>query len=338
MKISYVVAESPGNVALKTAEYDPQTLKPDEVLLKNEYSVISAGTERAWIIGQSNNPGQHFPFYPGYSASGYVAAAGSEVTNLKAGDRVLITWGGHRSHTVRKADTVFKITDDSIDLLDAAFAHIVSFPLLGIRRLRLEIGESVMIAGQGILGVIALQIAALSGAVPLLVSDYDPARRALALKLGADLALNPADADFAEPVREATGGRGVNAVVEVTGVAAALKQALKYVAREGRISLLGCTRVPDAAIDFYQDVHCPGVTLIGANTWNRPRFESRPGQWTEHDDYRTFLQLLAVGKMQVRPLISEIVSPEKARDVYERLITAKNPPLGIVFDWKQYSD
>ena len=90
MKISYVVAESPGNVALKTAEYDPQTLKPDEVLLKNEYSVISAGTERAWIIGQSNNPGQHFPFYPGYSASGYVAAAGSEVTNLKAGDRVLI--------------------------------------------------------------------------------------------------------------------------------------------------------------------------------------------------------------------------------------------------------
>ena len=85
MKISYVVAESPGNVALKTAEYDPQTLKPDEVLLKNEYSVISAGTERAWIIGQSNNPGQHFPFYPGYSASGYVAAAGSEVTNLKAG-------------------------------------------------------------------------------------------------------------------------------------------------------------------------------------------------------------------------------------------------------------
>lgn len=213
----------------------------------------------------------------------------------------------------------FQNHGDSIDLLDAAFAHIVSFPLLGIRRLRLEIGESVMIAGQGILGVIALQIAALSGAVPLLVSDYDPARRALALRLGADLALNPADADFAEQVREATGGRGVNAVVEVTGVAAALKQALKYVAREGRISLLGCTRVPDAAIDFYQDVHCPGVTLIGANTWNRPCFESRPGQWTEHDDYRTFLQLLAVGKMQVRPLISEIVSPEKARDVYERL-------------------
>ena len=50
------------------------------------------------------------------------------------------------------------------------------------------------------------------------------------------------------------------------------------------------------------------------------------------------MMITARSCMQVRPLISEIVSPEKARDVYERLITAKNPPLGIVFDWKQYSD
>ena len=64
MKISYVVAESPGNVALKTAEYDPQTLKPDEVLLKNEYSVISAGTERARIIGQSTIRDSIFLFIP----------------------------------------------------------------------------------------------------------------------------------------------------------------------------------------------------------------------------------------------------------------------------------
>lgn len=62
MKISYVVAESPGNVALKTAEYDPQTLKPDEVLLKNEYSVISAGTERAWIIRAVQQSGTAFSF------------------------------------------------------------------------------------------------------------------------------------------------------------------------------------------------------------------------------------------------------------------------------------
>ena len=337
MKIHFVVAETPGNAILKTMDYDPGTLKEDEVLLKNRYSVISAGTERAWLSGSSNNPGQRFPYYPGYSASGEVIAVGSAVTSLKTGDRVLITWSGHRSHTVKKADSVFRIDDDSIDLLDASFAHIASFPMLGVRRLRLELGESVMVAGLGLLGLLAVQIAACSGALPLLVSDYDPARRKLALELGADAAFDPADPDFIGQVRSASGGKGVDAVVEVTGVAAALKQALKYVADEGRISLLGCTRVPDAVIDFYQEVHCPGVTLIGAHTRNRPRFESRPGQWTEHDDYRTFLRLLARGKLRVRPLISGIVSPEQAHEVYNTILGQKNPPPGFVFDWNLLS-
>ncbi|MPN11580.1 hypothetical protein SDC9_158883 [bioreactor metagenome] len=59
-----------------------------------------------------------------------------------------------------------------------------------------------------------------------------------------------------------------------------------------------------------------------------------PGRWTEQDDYRTFLKLVAVGKMQVRPLISEIVPPEKAPEVYAQLAEDPNPPLGFVFDWR----
>ena len=53
------------------------------------------------------------------------------------------------------------------------------------------------------------------------------------------------------------------------------------------------------------------------------------------DDYRTFLKLVAAEKLQTRPLISEIVSPEAANDVYARLAETKNPPLGIVFDWQK---
>ena len=173
----------------------------DQVLLENEYSVISAGTERAWISGQANNPLQSFPYYPGYSASGRVMLTGCRVTSLKPGDRVLITAGGHRSHTVKPADSVFKITNDSIDLRDAAFAYIASFSMLGVRNLRIEPGESVMIAGLGILGMIALQFAALSGAVPLMVADYDEVRLALAMELGADAAFHPGDADFVEQIR-----------------------------------------------------------------------------------------------------------------------------------------
>lgn len=334
MKISYVCADRPGDVQLKTQEYDPATLQADEALLENDYSVISAGTERAWLM-DINNAHPKFPYVPGYSSSGRVIAVGSQVSNLKVGDHAIVSWGGHRSHNIKKASELFKIEDASIDLLDASFAHIASFPCLGVRKLRLELGESVMIAGMGILGAFALQFASLSGAIPLLACDLNPARRELALKLGASAVFDPAAPDFKKRVLAATDGKGVETVVEVTGVAIALKQALEYVARMGRISLLGCTRIPDVNIDFYQYVHVRGVHLIGCHTNTRPSLDSRPGEWTEHDDYRTFLKLVKAGKLQTRPLISEIVSPAQAHEVYDRLVKDKNPPLGIVFDWSK---
>ena len=332
---SYVIFESIGKAVLKTFEVT-QPLA-DEVLLESDYTVISAGTERANLINLPNTGTDEngFPFLPGYCGAGRVIAAGKDVTNLKVGDRVIIAWGGHRSHTIKKAQTVLKIEDDSIDLLDAAFAHIASFSLLGVRKLKIELGESAMIAGMGILGAFAVQIASLSGAVPVIVSDFDPVRRDLALKLGAAAAFSPDEENFVEKVKAATGGNGPNAVVEVTGSAMAMQQALEYIAWEGRISLLGCTRVSDVPVDFYKYVHRRGISLIGAHTFTRAKQESTPGRWTEHDDYRTFLKLVAAGKLQIRPLISEIVSPEAAHAVYARLAETKNPPLGIVFDWNK---
>lgn len=332
---SYVVFESIGQAILKTFEVAPPLA--DEVLLESDYTVISAGTERANLIKLPNTGTDEngFPFLPGYCGAGRVIAAGKDVTNLKIGDRVIIAWGGHRSHTIKKAQTVLKIEDDSIDLLDAAFAHIASFSFLGVRKLKIELGESAMIAGMGILGAFAVQIASLSGAIPVIASDFDPARRDLALKLGAAAAFSPDEENFVEKVKAATGGNGPKAVVEVTGSARAMQQALEYIAWEGRLSLLGCTRVSDVPVDFYKYVHRRGISLIGAHTFTRAQHESTPGRWTEHDDYRTFLKLVAAGKLQTRPLISEIVSPEAAHAVYARLAETKNPPPGIVFDWNK---
>lgn len=335
MEGSYIIFASAGIAVVN--RFDIPQPKADEVLIENEYTVISAGTERANLLNLPNtaSSAQGFPFYPGYSGSGRVIRVGDEVTDLAVGDRVVVNWGGHRSHSICKARTILKIEDSTIDMLDAAFAPIASFSFLGVRKLKLELGESAMIVGQGILGVFALQIAVLSGAIPVIVSDLDPARRALALKLGATAAFSPDEENYIEKVKAATGGKGPNAVVEVTGSAAALTQALEYVAWEGRISLLGCTRISDVPIDFYKYVHRRGISLIGAHTFARAKTESSPGHWTEHDDYRTFLKLAAAKKMQTKPLLSEVVSPMDAPAVYARLAEDKNPPLGIVFDWKQ---
>ncbi len=308
-----------------------------EVLLENDYTVISAGTELANLIQLPNTvtAEKGFPFHPGYSGAGRVVAAGSGVDDLKAGDRVVVQRGGHRSHTVKNAGDIVKIGDDSIDLLDASFAYISAFSFLAVRKLKIELGEAVMIAGIGVLGAFAVQLAGLSGAIPVLASDMNPARRELALRLGASHAFSPDEPDFIGKVKHVTGGRGPSAVVEVTGSPIALQQALEYIAWEGRIALLGCTRVSDAPIDFYRHVHRRGICLIGAHNATRARHESAPGRWTEMDDYRAFLKMVAAKKIQTRPLISEIVSPETAPSVYSRLLKRINPQVGIVFDWRK---
>jgi len=337
VKGHFIVFEAPGQATLQSCEVPAP--EPGEVLLESEYTVVSAGTERANLVQLPNTGTSEsgFPFRPGYCGAGRVLAVGDGVTCLEVGDRAVVNWGGHRSHTVKQATDVLRIDDDAIDLLDAAFAPIAAFSMLGVRKLRLELGESAMIAGQGILGVFALQFAQLSGAIPVLAADLDPQRRALALKLGAAAALSPDEADFVDQVKTLTGGSGPHAVVEVTGSAAALQQALEYIAWEGRVSLLGCTRISDAPIDFYKHVHRRGISLIGAHTFTRAQRESSPGRWTELDDYRTFLKLVAAGKVRTRPIISSICSPETAPAVYGALADGPSPPLGIVFDWKKLS-
>lgn len=328
MKNYQILMESVSNANLREKEI-PE-LKADQVLIRNHYTVVSAGTERAWSMDMPNAHST-FPYMPGYSGAGEVVKIGDAVTNVKVGDRVVVNWGGHQLYSV-KDENLVRIPEN-VGMLDAALAHIASFSFNGVRKLHLEIGESAMVAGQGILGVFALQVASLSGAVPMIVSDFSPERRALARKLGADYALNPADKDYFDQIREITDGEGVRAVVEVTGSAAALQQALEYIAWEGRISLLGCTRVSDVPIDFYKYIHRRGIQLFGAHTFCRGKRESSPFHWTEQDDYRAFLKLVARGKIKASSILSEIVSPEKAHEVYRMLAENRNPPLGIAFDW-----
>jgi 2-desacetyl-2-hydroxyethyl bacteriochlorophyllide A dehydrogenase len=329
---TYVVFESVGKAVLKQFEVQPP--KAGQILLENEYTVVSAGTERANLMNLPNTA-QSFPLNPGYCGIGRVIAVGDGVKNAKIGDRALASFSGHRSHPLQSAADLTVVKDDRIESLDAAFVVIAAMGLQGVRKLRLELGESVMVIGIGILGIFATQLAALDGAIPVIVSDFDKKRRDLALSLGADHAFAPDEENLPEKIRALTYGKGVDAIVEVTGSAVALQQALTYVAREGRVSLLGCTRISDAHIDFYQYVHKPGVTLIGAHTFVRPKAESRPGYWTTQDDCRTLLALIAAKKLKVQPIISEIVSPECAPAIYQRLAEDKNPPLGIVFDWKK---
>ena len=298
-----------------------------------EYTVVSGGTERANIMGMKNTPSK-FPKQLGYCGVGIVIKTGENVCDIKKGDRVLVYHGAHSKYNIRGREEITKIDNPDIESLHAAFVIIASMGLGGTGKLELEIGESSMVIGLGLLGMFSVQFCRLSGSYPVIAADFSEKRRALALEPGADYALDPSEPDFAETVKKLTFGKGINGCVEVTGNSKAMLSALECASYMGRISLLGCTRVSDSAVDYYNQVHRPGIKLIGAHNFVRPKFESYPHHWTHHDDCRAILQLISAGRINVEKLIGRVCGPEDCGEIYSELCDSENFPLGTVFDWR----
>ena len=323
-----------------TAELlDAECLPPleNEVTVSLEYSAISSGTEKANYIGQRNGVGvaeddePKFPRTVGYSAAGVVTAVGSRVTKVGVGDRVVVFWGKHKKNITVKEKNVVRIPD-GVSAKEAAMAFIATFPLGAVRKTGIEIGESAMVMGLGILGVYAVQLLRAAGAYPIIAADPVAERRELALRLGADYALDPTDGGFYTAVNEITGG-GVNVCIEVTGLGIGLVQALDCMKKMGRVALLGCTRSSKFEIDYYGKVHGRGITLIGAHTNARPKIESSARLWTDEDDLNCILSLVKGGRLNIKDMILEIHSPAEAQTVYDRLVNEKNFPIGVLFNW-----
>ena len=308
-----------------------------EVTVRLEYSAISSGTEKANLIGLRNGTNVAedqeaiFPRTVGYSASGIVTEIGECVNGVKVGDRVIVIRGEHKKNITTNENNVLKIPE-GVTSEEASMAFISTFSLGAIRKTKLEIGESAMVMGLGILGIFAVQQLKAAGAYPIIAVDPIGERREFALKMGADFALDPTDENFAKNVLDLSGG--VNVCIEVTGLGIGLIQALDCMKRLGRVALLGCTRSSDFKIDYYGKVHGPGISLIGAHTNARPYAESSPGLWTDKDDLCTVLNLIKGKRLNFKDMIFEIHSPIEAGETYSRLANDNKFPIGVLFDWR----
>ena len=309
----------------------------DEITMEMEYSAISAGTEKANLIGErasifeSEDVEAVFPRRVGYSSAGIVRAVGENVKNFEIGDRVVVYNSVHQKHLNVSAKKAVKLPIE-VSTKEASMGYISLFPLAAVRKTRVEIGESALVMGLGILGIFAVQQLRAAGAYPIVAVDPIADRRELALKMGADYAIDPIESGFVERVKELTGG-GVNVCIEVTGLGIGLVQALDCMKRMGRVALLGCTRHSNFSIDYYSKVHGNGVSLIGAHTLMRPGVESYPAHWTHIDDLKATVALIKGGRLNFKDMIGEIVSPADCQEVYDRLVNDKNFPVGVLFDW-----
>ncbi|MDF2722539.1 MAG: gatD 2 [Paenibacillus sp.] len=329
MKSTAVVCVEKGVVKLQ--EIDVPDPKEHEIQVRVHTSVISQGTERAFILNLENTNGV-YPHFPGYCAAGVVERTGSGVTRFQVGDRVACIGVSHRSLGNIDEQRAVRVPA-AVSFEEAAFLTMGVIAMQGVRKLRIELGESAMILGLGLIGQLALQFAAMNGAQPAIGVDRAESRLLMAKASGASSVINSSEEQWQDMLKASTQGVGPHVVIESTGFPEAIETAFDAVRKYGRVVLLGSTR-GESSINFYQYVHKKAITIIGAHAPANPKFESHPGYWTWHDNADCYMRLMESKRIQLDPLITHRVTWNQAEQIYEQILSWNSHVMGVVMNWQ----
>jgi L-iditol 2-dehydrogenase len=211
------------------------------------------------------------PIVMGHEASGVISALGEGVTSIAVGDKVAIEpakpcgkceycKSGHfnvcpgipffgtppidgclRDYITWPAELALKVPD-SLSFDDAAMVEPLAVGVYAVELANLQKGESIAVLGTGAIGLSVIQAAKVAGAGRIIATDLMPARRELAMKLGADASFDPNSTDVDEEISKLTNSRGVDIVFECAGVRETLISASKIVRPLGKLLIVG---IPD---------------------------------------------------------------------------------------------
>ena len=172
----------------------------------------------------------------------------------------------------------------------APLVQVLTTCLHAQRQVDLFPGDSVCVVGLGVTGLLHVQLARARGARTVIGITRSAEKRALAERLGADLALDPADPDLVERLREATDGRGPDLVVESAGKVATLAQAVELSRIGGRVLAYGTLTEREGEMPWYE-LYYKELAIVAARA-ARPR------------DFPASLELVARGEVELAPIVS----------------------------------
>ena len=254
--------------------------------------------------------GQPLPL--GYCNAGTVLAVGESVTDLRIGDRVVSN--GPHAEVVCVPRNLVALIPDAVSDDDATFTVVGSVGLQGIRLLNPTLGETVVVIGLGLIGLLTAELLRLNGC-RVIGLDIDETKLDLARQRGF-VAINPADANPADAVLSITSGMGADGVV-ITASAqndALLSQAAHMSRKRGRIVLIGVVGLNLNRADFYEKELTFQVSCSYGPGRHDDAYEQQGHdyplpfvRWTENRNFQTILQLLASGQLAVTALITESV-------------------------------
>lgn len=281
------VHEPGGPEVLRLEELKRPEPGTGEVLIKVEVAGVNyadTGLRRGIFHGPHQ---AELPLTPGFEVAGIVAALGEGVTGVAEGTRVaaVLDSGGYAEYAVAEADALVEIPD-GVDYATATGALLVQgLTAYGVLQdsARIRAGESVLVEATGGVGSLAVQLAKLAGARPVIGTAGSVEKRELALSLGADHAVDYAREDWVERVLEATGGRGADVVLESVGGDVGAR-AYECLAPLGRLATFGAASGEGLRPPDMWQLNLKGQTVSGyGGPWIRPgRAEVARGALAHH--------------------------------------------------------
>ena len=316
---------------IEVEEFELGAPPDDGILVQNEYTAVSVGTELyGWTHGSEPGRERSFPHETGYCNAGTVLEVGKDVKGVKPGDRVS-GQENHASHAIMTR--LYHKVPEGVPPKTAVYLVMGAISLHGVRVAHIELGEVVAVLGLGIVGQLAATLSRLAGGMPVIGIDMDDFRLKKARDRGIDVCLNPGEvADLPAAVREHSIEDGANAVIESTGKPVVYPMAVKIACTAGRLVALGSPR-GTVEMDFLTDVHLREVSLLGAIQPKTPDQDNIYYRWTKERERNLVLRLMAQGKLPVEDLITHTAKPEACQEIYTMLADDPREALGVVFEW-----
>jgi L-iditol 2-dehydrogenase len=296
------------------------------------------------VHGYDGSTGRRIPpIVMGHEAAGEVVSAGAAVKGFQPGDHVTfdstvycgechfcrrgeinlcdhrrvlgVSCGEYRYHGalaefVVVPERIAYHLPAGLAFEHAAMVEPVSIALHAVNRTPVRLGDTAVVVGAGMIGLLVVQALRQAGCARVIAVDVDDFKLNLAKKLGADTGLNPNTSNVVEEVQKLTGGRGADVAIEAVGAAAPVQMAIACLRKGGALTLVG-NLAPKIELPL-QAVVTRELTLNGS--------------CASSGEYPACLDLMAQGRIQVEPLISARISLPECPAWFARLY-AKEPGL-----------
>ena len=336
-----------GNHRFEVREKEIGNLGPHEVLIKNMAAGV-CGTDVHIYHGEEGSAAVTPPVILGHEYSGVVEKIGSAVTAVKIGDHVTVDPnmycgqcaycragkkqlctnmvavgvnfdGGFAQYSVVPEGQCFRLNPE-IPFEVGAMAEPIACCLHGIDLAEIKAGQHVLVIGGGAIGLIMAQLARLSGAASVIVSEPIAMRREIAMKIGADGVIDPINENVRERFQQLTGCEGAEVIIECVGKPIAVQQALQAAAKGAMLMLFSVPGLKDSIELPLFDIFKKELTIRGS--------------MVNPDTHARAVSLLNNNKLIIEPLITHFFPLKKVENAIIMQMSADSIKV-LVKPWDQ---